>query len=194
MDEKPSMEVEYELTAEDYVALVLYHSENDPRLRRSHRNAVIVLVIYVLGALALGLFGPKGSEMFAIIACPVLLGILAFKTVPSLRKWLLLRRLAKSKDGDTHGPSRMKVALSPEDLSHESPDCSVRHRWSGIHNVVKTDNHLFIFFDSATAFIVPRRAFPSSGDFVTFAAQAEDYLRQAKGGASPAATSGTAQG
>jgi len=186
MDEKLPMEVGYELTAEDYVALALYRSDNDPTLRRSRRNAVTVLVIYVLGALALGLFGPEGSEMFAIIAGPMLLGILAFKTVPSLRRWLLLRRLAKSKDGDTHGPSRMRVALSPEGLSHESPDCSVRHRWSGIQGVAKTKDHLFIFIDSSHAYVVPRRAFQSAGDFDAFVTRAEDYLRQAKSGSAPA--------
>lgn len=180
------MEVEFELAPEDHVALALYHQDNSPKLRGSRRNAVIVLIIYLLGSLALGLFGPEGSAMFAIIAGPVLLGILAFKTVPSLRRWLLLRRLAKSKDGDTHGSSRMRLALSPEGISQETPGFSGRHRWSGIQGVAKTKDHLFIFIDSSHAYVVPRRAFQSAGDFDAFVTRAEDYLRQAKSGSAPA--------
>jgi hypothetical protein len=72
-----------------------------------------------------------------------------------------------------------RVELTGDGLKGTSEKGETLTRWSGVKEVVRTEGHVFIFISRRTAFMAPRRAFPSHADFDAFAREAAEHHRQA---------------
>lgn len=76
------------------------------------------------------------------------------------------------------GPQR--VELTPQGLRTTSPKGETLTRWSGVQEVVRTQDHVFVFVTRNTAFMAPRRAFPSADAFEAFGRETEGQWREAR--------------
>jgi hypothetical protein len=73
--------------------------------------------------------------------------------------------------------ARQSLTLSREGISSVSSHRKGLVKWTGVERLATTPNHLFIYHTSASATIVPRRAFADSRAFDQFAAAAERFHR-----------------
>ncbi|GMU32270.1 MAG: hypothetical protein AMXMBFR20_01430 [Planctomycetia bacterium] len=73
--------------------------------------------------------------------------------------------------------ARQSLTLSKEGVSSVSSHSKSLVKWTGVERLATTPNHLFIYHTSASATIIPRRAFADSRAFDQFAAAAEWFHR-----------------
>lgn len=74
-----------------------------------------------------------------------------------------------------------RVEITPEGLRVRSAIGETLARWPEVREVVRTEEHLFVFVSRQVAFVAPRRAFAGREDFEAFGREAEERWRRAGG-------------
>ena len=68
-----------------------------------------------------------------------------------------------------------RLVLDARGVYNSSKLFSSTYQWVGIDEVATTDSHIFLYFTTMNAYIVPRRAFPSNRAFDDFVDAARRY-------------------
>ncbi len=107
-----------------------------------------------------------------LAALGFLVGWLVYTPIARLQTTLIFR--SAQREG-LLVPQRLE--LTQVGLQSSSPSGETLTRWAAVKEIVRTDEHVFFFISSKTAFLMPRRAFSDAQEFEAFAREAED-LRQ----------------
>jgi hypothetical protein len=187
-----AMEVEYELTAEDFMAFIRHHHA---RLWYSGLSwRWLVLLFFPAMMTWVNLTGPpappqepppplgKWAAVFVVTAGAVALLLL----VVACRLWVrpyLLAWLAKPSLTDPENRKRWlgwrRTVIGPDGLSVRGDGIDSTVEWTTIQKIPATRKHAFLYMTTAVAIIVPRRAFVSDADFRNFVATARAYRETA---------------
>ena len=168
----------YELTVDDLVAFVQFHHAQSPSAHRQRMGCLLIAFVAML--LLPGLILLTGEKPFLQTArdiWPLLLGPLLFLAfVFPCIKWrtanLSKRMLSEGSNAGFHGECSLSLDVDGIRESKTSGD-TVR-TWSAVEKIVVTQEYLFIYTSGIEAFVVPRRAFPSSTDFNAFVQHVAD--------------------
>jgi hypothetical protein len=183
------MEVEYDMTAEDVFAFQRYHTAHPFKLAAARRKPGYGLVDLGFTGLLVAVFGglivtsmlfrssfPRPDHLIwlgSAVALVVAIGVLTyvrFKAKAIVRQSMLNRQSELD---------RQRLVLTAEGVVHSSPRGHGVNYWSGIKRLGATDQHLFIYITSVSAYTVPRRAFIDDESFRAFVAEAERLLQDA---------------
>jgi hypothetical protein len=181
------MEVEYELTPEDVVAFNRYSRWGFfPRPPTRWKTDLIILGLLVVSASVL---------VYVLFALDFSLSSLFYSAFPPfisvftsiLTIFLMNRILAPTQIWKTLRQGRnaemvlgwQQIALNAQGVRRESQFSSSIHFWKGIDKVATTEEHVFFYLRTATAYIVPLRAFPDGRAFDAFADAAKRYYETA---------------
>jgi hypothetical protein len=75
---------------------------------------------------------------------------------------------------------KLRVRISADGLSAmDEFGATTQRPWITIVRIESTDNHAFAFFTENTAYVIPRRAFATEGEFRTFVETAQQFHTQA---------------
>lgn len=180
------MEVEYELTREDYWEL------NQAFMRRQFPftklwkpiswllvlTFALMLLISALLTLLEGsldwvsrVFEPPLGSVLLLLIAALLVSLLL---LAATRRWV--KRLPR-KDGALLGRHRLR--LSDQGLDVETKHVRGTVAWTGIAEVSESPEHVFIWLERAVAYIVPKRAFADVETARRFVEQARAYLASA---------------
>lgn len=159
------MIVEYTLTADDFVAFTLYHSEHSPIVRKNMRwMRYAVPALYVVLALA-PLAGGSSLSTFGMVI--IGLAIVWVAGMPSYFQWSVRRNAARHYQrglvNGQLGPHRME--LTETGIRDSTPVSDWHMSWAGIERVAEGPEHLFIYTGAYSAHVVPKH---SLGDRVSF--------------------------
>ncbi len=138
------------------------------RAQRIVLIAALGLIVLVSGKGVLDSLGREDYETAAAIAAALLFVFAAsFWIYPQVFAWFgaALWWLGR-KSSSVLQPTGME--LSAEGLRTRSSMAGFEYRWSGITDIVRTRDHLFLFIARRMAFIVPRRAFATADRFAAF--------------------------
>jgi hypothetical protein len=182
-----AMEVEFEMTPRDVRALRRYHLAHPlgPKQRGwgriSPARVACGLYIFVLlvamweiaSGAAESLTAMTSLIGFAILEL-MLIGSILF--LRSLKKWEAEHKARKEQE---NAPAWQRLALTPQGVVQTTRAAQVLYYWSSILRVGATDEHLFIYITTESAFVVSRRGF-AVGAFEVFIQTAQRYHAEAQ--------------
>jgi hypothetical protein len=185
-----AMEVEFDLTAEDFIAFNLYHQERLPWGRRHPQWPwwVILGVFGVVLGFTTVVAGTDNER--GLLATVGVLGGTAVWAGYSLFMWRerianqVRRELRRSESGLQEGWFRLKI--KPEGITVTDEDGRTTLRWQRVERIAVTDDYAFFYVGEKTASILPRRAFATAEEFKNFVETARQYRKaDRKGEAAP---------
>jgi hypothetical protein len=162
---RPSLDIDYENTANDLYAFQWRAVFESPRGRRLRRNGYVLwLVALALFALvpainADGFHFTRIGFVFLAVTVPVML-LLQWV----LERWLIrrfLRQMLKDERPGRGALGRHRVALSDYGVTETSAVNETRTAWAGVDRVEQSPEHIFIYITPASAHVIPKRAFPT---------------------------------
>lgn len=180
------MEVTYTLTPADFAAFRRFHARHGAKWRPVNQFLGVVLMmlwavqllicahilsvwrsLLPLGLRAWGFLPPSAQQM--------LLGFVLFTLFIAYRFWgqkLLLARQGHSA-AVLSQPKHLRI--SPEGVEVATVQEQVQRPWNEIPHVRSDLDYLYLYVTSATALVVPRRAFPTLEQSQAFEAQARAF-------------------
>ena len=183
------MEITYEITLEDALALGLYHNANSSQARRTLIlfRTVAILVFAALMALALlspAQAGLSAADRFVALLPVLLVGVAVVSFFPAIQRWAVKRGVSnaffrRQRGGLSH---QFVLSLGPDGLVHSSGAAERVTPWEEVREIVVEPDHCFFFMDAATALIVPARAFPGNDAWAHFTDAARRFVGDARSG------------
>ena len=168
------MEVEIEITADDYKALNHHVVHTSPSLRRQRViGGVVIPTVWLLVWVAVVLTRDDPSKA-ARALLPLLLGVLLLPLF-CLRTHAKTTRAVDSllRDGKNAGLlGHRRITLTIEGVCESGEPGESVTRWAVVERIDTTDDHAFLFTSAVSAFIVPKRAFKTNGEFEAFVGMA----------------------
>ncbi len=180
------MEVEYDLTPEDLIAFQRYHKRNppQPQQRGGPATALTGTVIFIAVATTSLFFilsdNPVAEWYLMMVpfaglgAALALLCVIVWARLTTPR--LLFRALKQGRNAEKFLGWR-RVSLDAEAVRNTSEFASSTYLWHGIDMVGTTRDHAFLYINTATAVVVPCRAFRDERAFEEFLEAARYYRR-----------------
>lgn len=182
------IEVEYDLTIEDYVAFNIHHMQRSPAHRR--QQVIVILILLLVAEITNGLLlysqalrGPLPSDAIffhGAIAVTFLLvfGGLAFRGSRGVSNTWILKRMVRSMltQGD---PSlmlgRRRLRVTSESIDEFSDLRESKLKLQCVQRIDVAPSYAFIYIAPIMAYILPVRAFASPDHFATFVANLEGH-------------------
>lgn len=156
------MKLNYQLTYNDYLEFNLFHMDNSDEIKKSLLVSRVILSIIIFGVafLAVRDRNISGYVFFAVIW----LVCMIFYT--KYFRAFVKRRIEKLiKEGKNIGfLGNCSLILSDEGINVISDSGEVKTRWEGIERISVDKEHIFIYFGSLAAHIVPIRVFADNSE------------------------------
>jgi hypothetical protein len=162
------MVVEFENTLDDVLALNIYHHQQSPKARRTHRllqfGPAAILVLVFLGQMLFTRSSPVSSLPWLMFAVVWTLFV-PFMLRRSMRK-RVLQLFAEGKSKGMLGSH--KLSLTSTGVTDKTGFGTTETAWRNVRKVVSTNEYVFIYISDTAAHIVPRRAFADAERFHEF--------------------------
>jgi hypothetical protein len=179
------MEIEYELTAEDYVAFNLYNIRHSPGIKKRMMTTRIILALFMLAfTLGMGyLMGITQLLFVYILLMAIGVGIFIFfyypRSVESNLHRQIPRMLKEGKVADSTG--MRKVRLAPEGLFNVRPSGEIKVLWDALDRLAAAPDYVFIYTGDMKGVVIPQRAFEGEVTREAFIQEAQKAYKDATG-------------
>jgi hypothetical protein len=172
-----------DITENDVIEFRSYHLSHSRVVRRQTRITVSIILLAWCAALAVMVFSSEKPLQAAKDMWPLLCGPPLFLAIFFPLKNRRMRRLSRKllREGQNRAMlGKMKVTLSAQGVRELGEVNDTFVKWQGVEKVVASPSAIYIYISTASAVIVPRRAFPGEEDFLQFCALARNYLPNPK--------------
>lgn len=172
------MNLEYALTADDYLKFHLHANDVIPAMKVRYAIfrwgvpcGAVTYFVYLAAQL------PKDSpdKITAVVFIGMALSL--FIIAPKLFAMTTLngvKTLMRARQ-NTHLSGSFRVLVLPDELHFTSDASSHNYKWGAILKVTETPTHFFLWLSQREAIIVPRRAFESPEQEQTFGTTVRRY-------------------
>src|SRR5579862_331070 len=125
-----SLEVDYELTEEDYIAFNTYHMAHSPTIQKTRRRSLLMPVLaYMVVGTMLSVIGSDASGLVIFGIGSVIWLLMA----PKYWQWTIRQRMQKMlREGQNRGLGPCKLAISPAGLHVAGPQGESNLKWSAV--------------------------------------------------------------
>lgn len=179
--EDGGMSVDCLIELEDVTAFTVYHNTRSPVGRKQFIKRWLIIGLTMVIALASFVYFASVQGQFLNLVPMFVISITFVVAYVGLYPWIYVRRLRKGTEAvfrrgrnlALFGPRR--VTLTPQFLVSSSPYTQSVARWMAVEGIDPQPTALYLYLSSNTAFIVPRQAFASDGDFQTFVHTAQEF-------------------
>ncbi|UCC61006.1 MAG: YcxB family protein [Dehalococcoidia bacterium] len=175
------MDIEYENSMDDILALNLYHHQQAPSARRTrmllHYGPPVILVIIFLAQVSI-----IGGSLVTGLPWLFFAGIWVIFVPYSLRRAMkkkVARMVLENQDGGITG--QHKLSLKSDSVTDQTGSGKTKTRWADVPKIVLTSSYLYIYISDTSAHIIPKRAFESETKFREFVDTAMRYYRAVVG-------------
>jgi len=158
------MTIKYENTFDDIIVFNKFHYENSPSVKRSTYLLQLFLpVSYFVIWLVDGLLD-KFSFKYLIIF--FIISILWVFFIPILNKWYHIRNSIKMySEGDNKIFIGQRIlTISPNGIIVKSDNGESKINWNLVNKIVESNDHLYIYVSSVSAYIIPKKIFKDEID------------------------------
>ncbi|WP_437226692.1 YcxB family protein [Planctomicrobium sp. SH661] len=176
-----NMHIDFNVTAEDYLAFLEYLLAKSPTFRRQKlRGALLACLILSILPFMILRGNQKPLLQTAAAIWPLLIGPLV--VIPLY--YVMINRTARramremSQGPEAQGVLGAKsISLGDEGLIERSESGEQRVNWTAIKNLAVGARRLFIVLDNASGFVIPVDAFDSEQKFQDFLAELTRYTK-----------------
>lgn len=161
------MQVNYELTKEDYIDFNMYHGLRSKTVKKSmFLQQYILPIVYLIVPFFLEDFkSPKFKYCMGVFIVIAISWIILYKKY--LKKYMRKRIVKMIDEGDTSKNFGNKVMiLSEEGIEDIGKNDQSKLKWEGIYKIEESDKHIFIYKNSMSAYVVPIRALDNKERFL----------------------------
>jgi len=156
------MKIEYELNKQDYIDLNIYHAKNSKVTKKAlliQRFLVPVIYLIIPFVLAPVTDIPLWYWFTAFAVVAVLW--IAFYPRYSMR--FAVRRISKLVDEGNNKDifGKHSITVDENGIVGETVHGESKISWNGIERIVSEKEHFFIYINSVSAFVIPKRYFES---------------------------------
>ncbi len=187
------MEVDFELTMADLLALTECQAVHSPTIQRQRRHLrLLVPVVLVMIGLLLWLISRDATIGLCAGVLFAVLGLILFLRYPAMIRsrirWLVRRMYMEEHNAALF--RRRRLSITPETITEATEVHVSTWKWTAIERVVTDRQRAFFFVSSAAAFVLPRTAFATDEAFEEFLATAQRYRSEAQAVVDPFAPGG----
>jgi hypothetical protein len=174
-------QISFLLTVEDHIEFNRLGLWRLPFVQRNLSRLLLggafLILIFLLFKMALipGDDGPAILFAWAMGVFPLFAG-LALLAHPSQIPRRVRAMLAKPENRHLVGEKTLHIG--PEGVTLESRDIQTLIPWNKVEEIEETDDYVFFFYLQRTAFILPRRPFPTEEDYEEFMNLARRYYEE----------------
>lgn len=175
--------IEFRRTLDDLVAANQFLSARMGNDRRNKiRGAVVGLVFF--GSVAWWQYWDSGATRTALgfLAAGVAYAVAWVLWLGPWRQRRCIRQVVTRLYGKAPTTSHT-VTLTDDGVQESSSDGNTFHSWSGVPEISRTNDHVFLFVGPGAAHIVPVSAFPSKSDADAFFSNAQARKARSTGSA-----------
>jgi len=166
------MEIEFELFEKDYINFNIDHTNKSPSLKRS------LLVQRILGPVIF-LIAPFIIIRFSEIPMWYWITIFSITSViwlvfyPKYFNWEMKRKIEKMlKEGSNESLfQKRKIIITDTEMVQKSPTGEIITKWNEVNRVDETNEYIYIYNSSISAYIIPKRAFENENAIKVFLAE-----------------------
>lgn len=182
------MELQYNITEQDFVDYNIYFIEHDVLTQKTIRKLSLMLAgLVVLGGTAL--MYVVDSLTPVSVAVYLLLAVVCFFYAPVWFKRKARKNVHRTIQHAVNkhicGPKTLKLTEQGVQLVGESEDSL--HPYTAFKRIETAQNQVYLYLDDISALIVPNNAFEQDADRLAFVKLLEDKIAQAKQDAQHAA-------
>lgn len=159
------------------MAFNIFHAENSPTIRKSIliQRLIGPVIFLIMTFYAKRKTGIPLWYWFIIFGT---FGVLWYIIYPKYIKWEVSRRTSKlikeGKDEKILGNKNIK--LTPEGIYGTSLYSEEKVKWNSIEHIEETEDYIYIFISSISAFIIPIRAFNDTDTKEAFMMELDKYM------------------
>ncbi|HSE31888.1 MAG TPA: YcxB family protein [Pyrinomonadaceae bacterium] len=171
-----SMQIDYDLTAEDAAAFSVYNFRTSPRFKRRLR---ISQAMGVFATLIIAVVWPNWTIIDRLIFT-VLLFLLFVFGYPLYYRWAIRRNALK-----TYSAAKSKsvlgeytVIIESAGLTEKGSVSESKVAWSGVEKIENDNQYIYIFTSPLQAHVIPKRAFRNNEESQTFLETAKRFFSQ----------------
>lgn len=168
-----------EITEADVIDFRLYHISHSRILRRTVWISVSVILLAWGAVMGSMVFSSAKPLQAAVAIWPLFCFPPIFLAIFFPLRKRRIRRMSKRllREGRNRTMlGKMSVTLSAQGVREVGEFSSTVVEWKAVEKVVATDSSVYIYLNTASAVIVPRRFFPTDSEFNRFAALAQEQL------------------
>lgn len=161
------MELNYNVTEDDYIAYNVFHYENTPALK--NQTMIIGILVPIL-VVVIGFTAKGGFDTFSlgVAGLFVLFWFLFAKQHRKSAVKQSIKKLIKKGGGQEFiGPHKLK--LHENDIVAEITNKITATSYNAVEKIGRDDSHFYIYVGSMSAYIIPFSAFEST-------AQRDEFL------------------
>ncbi|RDW22444.1 hypothetical protein CWR48_01685 [Oceanobacillus arenosus] len=165
------MEINYNLTEEDYLNFNLFHMKNSKSVMKSLNIQRFLTPIFFI--LISYLFSLISDTPFLFAFIPFLLiSILWFVFYPKFFYKTVIRNVKKMiREGKNSGLiGEHHMILTEVEITESTATDEIKVKWSGIQAFKEDDEYFYLYNSSVSAYILPKRELKNADDV-------KDYLK-----------------
>ncbi len=125
---------------------------------RRNKKLLVFAVGLVLAGGAVGWGAVPLSSSWPLLGFVAAMAAVAFTLGPALERRSLDKEVHQTWQASGRHLGHQQLHLTEEAIVHRSSRGELRHAWSEVRRVARTDAHLFLFLGEAEALVVPGRA------------------------------------
>ncbi len=173
------MQLEYELTTQDYINCNLNYLARTPSVRRSKQQFIVVpSLLFLFLAVFSGLTDSSAAAIPFLLLAAVWLGI-ALPLWKQHVNYYMKKFIKASREYDLFG--RRTFEITPTGFISAGEDTKVEIKWKRVKEVVAGEHGVYVYISPKVAHIIPNSAFVTQTQREEFLEATMRYREQAAG-------------
>jgi Ca2+/Na+ antiporter len=188
------MDLEYDITVEDYIAFSIYLFRNSPAMKRQVKTWQLVTLFLAIGIFLMAIYNyvMLGEHLVLILIIFSIMVVLYMffyypRSIENNLRRQIPKMLRESENDDTVG--RQKLSITPESMIGKGLKSEVKMLWDSLVKICVTANHIFIYVGAMKAAVIPQTAFPDSAKRDEFLQLVQQYYSNSTGKTLPVISS-----
>ncbi len=173
------MTVHYSIDTEDFIRFYKDHYKYSPEAKRSLRESRLWLGAGCLLWLLIGLFDKSPFFVYSAIALAVIFGVLIVPISLGFAKTRVKKLKKDVRNRALFGDVTMTIA--PDGIYIKGDDSESTVKWNIIQDILLSPSHIYFYFSTINAVIVPNSAFASDAEREQCVETARRYREEAIG-------------
>jgi hypothetical protein len=183
------MTLSFENTEEDAANTLSYMNLQSPKFVKNARGLkwagfLMLFISLIMIPFSIYYFSPLALLLFSFYLLIAYIFINQKKIIQNNCKALVKSGAAATLIGP------QEFSLTPQGIKHKSNFFDGTYSWSGIKEIIETEEHIAFHFSTMQAFLIPKRAFASSEQKQIFLKLVEQYRQAPTGVQTPQTTRG----
>lgn len=170
------MEIEYELTKEDFLDFNLNHAHNSSTVKKSlfYQRYVVAIIFPIIPVILSKTFKAPLRGLLPAYLISSLMWIIFY---PKYFWWQIKKNVTKTLDEseDSKFVASHSLTISEKGMVSEGENSKTVRDWGSIQRIDKTDRNILIYTGAMEALIVPLRAFDDEVSLKSFIEEVERF-------------------